>query len=154
LNRQVALTVLFAKNRKVISNFVLIQPSLVDSVPILSDLAAHVGGRVQSREEVGIARRIEFMMRSKSDPSGAGMSNMIRGDPPELMRLLWSLKGSNSRTDAEVDGVLAALRAWAGTDLSRCSDLALRLEMILPLKYGTEYAQAKIATLRGELEKN
>ena len=153
LNKQVALTVLFARNRKVVSNFVLIQPSLVDSVPILGDLAVHVGGRVQTREEVGIARRIEFMMRSRSDPSGAGMSNMIRGDPPELMRLLWSLKSINSRTDAEVDAVLAALRSWVGTDRSRGSDLALRLEMILPLKYGTDYAQSKIAALRSELDK-
>ena len=153
LNKQAALTVLFAKNRKVVSNFVLIQPSLVDSVPILGELAAHVGGRVQTREEVGIARRIEFMMRSKTDPSGAGMSSMIRGDPPELMRLLWSLKSNISRTDAEVDAVLAALRAWAGTDPAKGSDLALRLEMILPLKYGTDYAQTKIAALRADLDK-
>jgi hypothetical protein len=153
LNREVAMTILFARNRRVVWNFVLTQPSILDSVPILTELAAHVGGRVRTRDELEIARRIEFMMRTKSDPSGTGMSSMIRGDPPELMRLLWSLKSDNSRTDAEVDRVLAALRRWAGTDPSRCSDLALRLGMILPLKYGTEYAQTQIAALQAELDK-
>lgn len=153
LNREVAMTILFARNRRVVWNFVLTQPSILDSVPILTELAAHVGGRVRTREELEIARRIEFMMRSKSDPSGTGMSSMIPGDPPELMRLLWSLKSDNSRTDAEVDRVLAALRRWVGTDPSRCSEPALRLGMILPLKYGTEYAQTQIAALQAELDK-
>jgi len=152
LNKQVALTVLFARNRRVVSNFVLVQPSMVDSVPILGELAAHLGGRVQTRDEVGIARRIEFMMRSRSDPSGEGASSMIRGDPPELMRLLWSLKSQNSRTDASVDRVIGELRRWAATDPSRRAVLALRLGMIRPLRYGTDYAQAQMAALEQELQ--
>ena len=53
LNKEAGVTVLVAKNRKVVSNITLIQPGLVDSPKIMDEVAKLVGGHVPSPEELG-----------------------------------------------------------------------------------------------------
>jgi hypothetical protein len=153
LNRQVAVTVLFARNRKVLMNTVLIQPGMTDSIPVLTEVARHVGGRVFNRDELATARRIEFMMRSRSAPGVPAMRSMMDGEPSELASLLWGLKREAAPTGPAVDRAVNALRQWAGDDAQRRAALALRLDIIYPLGYGTPHAQAEIAQLRAELRK-
>jgi hypothetical protein len=65
LNRNVTLTVLVSKDRKVTANFALVQPSVQADVPkILQAVVAIVGGEVPSLRELGMARGMAAEQRA------------------------------------------------------------------------------------------
>jgi hypothetical protein len=151
LNKEVAVTAIVAKDRKVSANFAIVQPGTVDAPKVMAAVAQHVGGRVLTAEEIQAerarARPAAGMAQEKTMGNPAG-----EGDPPELANLLRSLiRLQNTRDD--VDQASRQLRAWAGTDEKRRALLAQKLTTIIPLQYGTEYARAQMAVLREEMQK-
>ena len=49
LNKQAAVTVIVAKDRKVVANLTLVQPGLTDSPKIIAEVAKLVGGHIPTR---------------------------------------------------------------------------------------------------------
>ena len=52
LNRQVGITAIIAKDRRVVANITLVQPGLVDAPRIIAEVAKLVGGHVPTGEEL------------------------------------------------------------------------------------------------------
>ena len=151
LNKEVAVTALVAKDKKVTANFAIVQPGMVDAPRIMAAVAQHVGGRVLTAEELQAerarARPAGEMARDKTMGNTAAAA-----DPPELADLLRGLIRLQNTPD-DVDQAARRLRAWAGTDPTRRSLLAQKMTTILPLQYGTEYARSQMAVLRDEMQK-
>ena len=147
LNREVAVTALVAKERKVTANFAIIQPGTVDAPRVMTAAARHVGGRVPTAEEIqaeltkGSGRAVVTMSGGTAEP-----------DPPEMVTMLSSLI-QLSNTNERVDQVVGELRTWAGSDAKRRAAIAQKMTVIIPLKYGTEYAQTQMAVLQSEMSK-
>jgi len=146
LNKQVAITALAANRRRVTANLALVQPGMVDSPKLLTEVARHAGGRVKSVKD------LEDEM-AKQRPMMAGMAKPEQQpDPPEMVTLLRALI-QKTNTNERVDAVVKDLRAWAGDILERKMQLAAKLGVIIPLKYGTDYAQSQMPVLKAEIEK-
>ena len=151
LNKEVAVTAIVAKDRKVTANFAIVQPGMVDAPKIMAAVAQHVGGRVPTAEELQAER-------ARMKPAGEMARNQSMGnqaaapDPPELADLLRGLIRLQNTQD-DVDQASRRLRAWAGTDPTRRALLAQKLITIIPLQYGTEYARSQMAVLREEMQK-
>ena len=147
LNREVAVTALVAKERKVTANFAIIQPGTVDAPRVMTAVARHVGGRVPTAEEIqaeltkGSGRAVVTMSGGTAEP-----------DPPEMVTMLRSLI-QLSNTNERVDQVVGELRTWAGSDAKRRAAIAQKMTVIIPLKYGTEYAQTQMVALQTEMGK-
>jgi hypothetical protein len=147
LNREVAVTALVAKERKVTANFAIIQPGTVDAPRVMTAVARHVGGRVPTAEEIqaeltkGSGRAVVTMSGGTAEP-----------DPPEMVSMLRSLI-QLSNTNERVDQVVGEIRTWAGSDAKRRAAIAQKMTVIIPLKYGTEYAQTQMAVLQTEMSK-
>jgi hypothetical protein len=149
LNREVAVTALVAKERKVTANFAIIQPGTVDAPRVMTAVASHVGGRVPTAEEI----QAELVATSgRATVEVRAMSGKAEPDPPELANMLRSLI-QRSNTPERVDQVVGELRTWAGSDTKRRSAIAQKMTVIIPLKYGTEYAQTQMAVLQTEMGK-
>ena len=56
LNKEVAVTAMVAKDKKVTANFAIVQPGMVDAPKIMAAVAQHVGGRVLTAEELQAER--------------------------------------------------------------------------------------------------
>ena len=77
LNKSVAMTVLVGKGREVTNNHAIVQAGVVDAPKILNDVAAHVGGKVQTADEMmaeiyarqarGRMERQQEAMKTQSD---------------------------------------------------------------------------------------
>ena len=80
LNKEAGVTVLVAKDRKVVSNITLIQPGLVDSPKIMNEVAKLVGGQVPSPEELG---RLGPRYRMTSPGGMGGMQSSSSSGTPK-----------------------------------------------------------------------
>jgi hypothetical protein len=68
LNRNVTLTILVSKDRKVTANFALVQPSVQADVPkVLQEVVAIVGGEVPSLRDLGGGRATQRMARGGAE---------------------------------------------------------------------------------------
>jgi hypothetical protein len=146
LNREVAVTALVAKERVVTANFAIIQPGTVEAPRVMTAAARHVGGHVPTAEE------IQAELTAKSGRAVVTMSGNAEPDPPEMVTMLRSLI-QLSNTNERVDQVVGELRSWAGSDAKRRSAIAQKMTVIIPLKYGTEYARTQMAVLQSEMSK-
>ena len=72
LNKGVAVTTLVAKDRKVTANHTFVQAGIVDAPKILTDVAAHVGGKVPTADEM--MAQLPGRRRMQGKPSGGRMS--------------------------------------------------------------------------------
>jgi hypothetical protein len=146
LNKEVAATVLVADHRKVTANFAIVQPRMVDAPKIQAELAKLVGGHVTTMAELGAQRAAQGkgMMPMNQDSSPAG--------PPELATMLRSLI-QRSNSNGQVDLAVEDLRKWANSDPEHRALLVKKLAIIIPLKYGTSYAQLQMQTLKDALDK-
>ncbi|MBI1789446.1 MAG: hypothetical protein HYR60_18070 [Acidobacteria bacterium] len=150
LNKQVAVTALVAREGKVTANFAIIQPGMVDAPRILGEAAKHVGGKVMTVAELEAERDRQ---RTEGERMRTGMAKpAAEPDPPELVSLLRSLI-QRTNTPEQVDQVVGQIREWTSADAKRRTVVAKKMEVILPLKYGTEYAQSRMAVLKAEMEK-
>jgi len=140
LNKNVATTILVGKGGKVTANFAIVQPGMVDAPKVLAEAGKLVGGHVPTLVELE-AERAGQARRGGMQPQ----------DPPELQSMLRSLI-QKTNSSQQVDNVIASLRAWAADDRRR-SLLLNKLNLIIPLRYGTEYAQTRMQTLKAEVEK-
>jgi len=140
LNKQVAVTALVADGGKVTANFAIIQPGMVDAPRILGEVVKHSGGKAPTLVELQAERE-------KMTASGS-----MQQDPPELVSLLRSLI-QRSNTEGQVDEAVKGIREWVGTDSKRRAIVAKKMETIIPLKYGTEYAQSRMVVVKVEMER-
>jgi hypothetical protein len=160
LNREAAVTILVAKDRTVTDNFAIVQAGTVDAPRVMAAVARHVGGHVPTLEEIQ-AERARMSARPGASRAG-GMTQPDSGgqsggktqepDPPEMVALLRSLI-QPSNTPERVDDVVKELEGWAGSDAKRRDILARKLGVIIPLKYGTEYARTKMVELQTSMSK-
>ena len=150
LNREVAVTVLVAKDRSVTDNLAIVQPGTVDAPRVIAAAARHVGGHVPTAEEIQ-AERTRMAPRNPS-PSMATGGMAAEPDPPELASLLRSLIQPSNTREA-VDEAVRQLRAWAGSDPKRRAQLGQKMGVIIPLRYGTEFARSRMAELQAEMAK-
>ncbi len=150
LNKQVAITAIAANQRRVTANVALVQPGMVDSPKLLAEVAKHAGGRVKSVKDLEeeMAKQRSMMAR----PMGQEGKPAPPPDPPEMVNLLRALI-QRTNSGERVDQVVKELREWAGDDATKKSQLAAKLGVIIPLKYGTDYAQSQMPVLKTALEK-
>jgi hypothetical protein len=146
LNKSVAVTALVANQGNVTANFAIVQPGMVDSPRILNEAAKHVGGKVMTLAE------LEAEREKSRGAVGAMRTTAAEPDPPEMVTLLRQLI-QKTNDQARVDETVKSLRQWAGTDPKRRSQLSNKLGVIIPLQYGTGYAQSQMPLLKAELEK-
>ena len=136
LNKQVAITAIAGRDRKVTANYAIVQPGMVDAPKLLADVAKLVGGKVPTLEELQTGRMRPIEMQP--------------ADPPELVTLLRALI-QKTNTGAQVDQAVSGIREWAGSHASRRAMVAKKMETLIPLKYGTDYAQSRMAALKAEM---
>jgi hypothetical protein len=157
LNREAAVTILVAKDRVVTDNFAIVQAGTVDAPRVMAAAARHVGGHVPTLEEIQ-AERTRVSARPGTAPGGMASNEAGAGgkmqepDPPEMVTLLRSLI-QLTNTPERVDDVVKQLEAWAGSDAKRREMLARKMGIIIPLKYGTEYARTRMAELQTAMSK-
>src|SRR5262245_60206627 len=73
LNKQAGVTVIVAKDRKVVANVTLVQPGLIDSPRIIAEVAKLVGGHIPTAEELnrGPGARMAPSSTPDQDADGA-----------------------------------------------------------------------------------
>ena len=50
-----------------------------------------------------------------------------------------------------MDRIVGQIREWSGKDPKNRAIVAKKMDVIIPLKYGTDYAQSQMAVLRNEM---
>jgi hypothetical protein len=79
LNRNVTLTILVSKDRKVTANFALVQPSVQADVPkVLKEVVAIVGGEVPSIQELGGGRAMQRPMARGGAEGELDLRSLLR----------------------------------------------------------------------------
>jgi hypothetical protein len=148
LNKQVAVTALVADSGKVTANFAISQPGMVDAPGIIGEVARLAGGRPPTLAELQAER--------EKSMAAANMQRMqsqaVEPDPPELISLLRRLIRRDNTQD-QVNDAVERLKQWAGTDMKRRGLVAKKMEIIIPLRYGTEYAQSQMPLLKVAMER-
>lgn len=134
LNRNVTLTILVAKDNKVIANFALVQPSLqVDMPKVLEGVVKAAGGKLPKLEELD---GMPAMARGEAKPNGS--------EPPNLRPLIAPLIKLGA-TDQAVDQAAAAIEKQAAEDPATRKEVARIANTIINAgkleNYGTPHAQ-------------
>jgi hypothetical protein len=153
LNKAVAITALVGSHGKVTANYAIVQSSSTDSPRIIEAVSKLVGGHVPTVAELELERTRQGRggMQARGGMQG-GASTAAQPDPPELQDMLRGLI-QKSNSNHQVDQRIADLRNWAGAAPRQKALLINKLNIVIPLKYGTDYAQAQMQALRAELEK-
>ncbi|MCP4171262.1 MAG: hypothetical protein GY758_10880 [Fuerstiella sp.] len=136
LNRNVALTVLLAKEGKVTANFALVQPSVQSDGPKILKAIVDVtgGGKVPTIAELG-GGRYSGQARMKAD------SKKSDAELVSLMRAVIAPQAS----EADVTKAIAAVEEYVSKNRAAHRDLAKRANMVVNSgklsTYGTRTAQ-------------
>jgi hypothetical protein len=145
LNKNVAVTALFARNRKVVHNRAIIQPGAKEAQQIIAELVKAVGGRVPS--DLWLAR----------GPSGtqAVTQEMLEGalapDPPQLAEAFARMTPPQA-VGPGVQHTLAEIRQWAGENQERRKYLRERIPTVISV-CESEEARGLLLKLREDLAK-
>lgn len=138
LNRKMTLTILVAKDNKVVANFPIVQPNETDAPKVLAAMAKTVGQQPPSLKELlgdsGTAAR----------PAAAKPNA-----DPELQRLMRRMI-NKSNDEAAVGDIAREMVKWAGEDAKRKAQLKEYCKLIVKLGYGTPAAQKALQRLAGE----
>ena len=118
LNKQAAVTVIVAKDRKVVANVTLVQPGLTDSPRIIAEVAKLVGGHIPTAEELnrGPGSR---MAPSPTPDQGAARPALARlrhagsADAGQGRMLLGRVPWGRSRKE-RIQALAPGLRSRAG----------------------------------------
>jgi hypothetical protein len=99
LNRNVALTILVAKNNKVTANFALVQPSVQADVPqVLKAVVKQIGGKVPTLAQLGVKRyrrKAGKKNEEQQDPNLRGLISPIiqkTATPEEVEKAVFNLE--------------------------------------------------------------
>jgi hypothetical protein len=122
LNDRVAITVLIAKEGKVVSNFALVDPNGNDAPPVKAAVAKALGKEAPKEDAQG---KTELQ--------------------PLLRRLL-----AQDIDEAGVSRVIAAIKKWAGDDADRRQQLQRAAQRVLGQNLGNETAQRALKKLTEE----
>ncbi|MGE3808680.1 MAG: hypothetical protein AB7K24_28780 [Gemmataceae bacterium] len=132
LNRKVTLTILVAKDNKVVANHAIVQPNETDAPKILNDIAKMLGKPEPTKEELqalgGPGRRPP--VANVAEPEGA-------------QAIKESMRAFLKETDKEkIEKTFQRMGAWAGQDRKRAAWLNGYLALLFEKqKYGTKEVQ-------------
>lgn len=140
LNRKVALTIVVAKDNKVVANFAIVQPNETDAPKVLAQMAKLMGKEAPTleelRTELGVGMRRDTV-RPVAQANPRPAENRPSGDPAEPMR----------RLEEEV----ARLRNLDQEHHARAIARIVELEKLAAgLTDALNEARAKIAKLEGK----
>ena len=128
LNDKVQITVLVAKDNKVLANFALTDPNANDSRKVIEAVAKVLG------KEPPKAQPEE---KKKARPDGKS---------PELQKLVRAIIQKDN-SDEDVKRIANMMIEWAGKDEKRQAELREYARTIVRAGYGNEYAQAAMKKL-------
>jgi hypothetical protein len=131
LNDKVQITVLVAKDNKVVANFALTDPNAKDSTKVIAAVAKLLG-KAPPKDEPGRDEK-------KKRPAAGAKS-------PELQKLMRSMINKDNDEDA-VKRIASEMKKWAGTDEKKLTELREFARLVSGLGYGTEAAQAALKKL-------
>lgn len=138
LNRKVTLTILVAKDNKVVANFAIVQPNETDAPKVLAAMAKTVGQQPPSLKEL------------LGDTGTA--ARPVVGKPnadPELQRLMRRMI-NKANDEAAVADIARDMVKWAGDDAKKKAQMKEYCKMIVKLGYGTPAARKALQRLAGD----
>lgn len=128
LNDKVQITVLVAKDNKVVANFALTDPNANDSAKVIAAVAK-VLGKAPPKDLPEEKKKVR--------PDGKS---------PELQKLVRQMIQKDN-TDDTCKRIAADMRQWAGKDEKKQAELREYAQLIVRLGYGNEHAQAAFKKL-------
>ncbi|MEM8734732.1 MAG: hypothetical protein AAGG44_10945, partial [Planctomycetota bacterium] len=155
LNRDVRMTILVAKDQKILGNFALIQPSVqADGPKIIQAIADAVGEEPPTLESL-LQKGRRRMQRGDSAQTDRAMRPAQSAKLTTLLR-----KMLQAKKDEDIESVAAEIESLIEKDKAARSDLARRANTIVTSgrveRYGTaktqEYIQAWAKKLKAESE--
>jgi hypothetical protein len=133
LNDKVAITVLVAKDNKVVANFALTDPNGNDSRKVILAIAKVLGKDPPKEEKKEEKKREEKKGKFS----------------PELQKLMRQMINKDNSAD-QVKSIAEDMKKWAGDDEKRMAELRAYAKFVVDLNYGTDDARAALKTLAKE----
>jgi len=130
LNDKVQITVLVAKDNKVVANFALSDPNAKDATKVIAAVAKVLGKEAPKEEP---------KKDEKKRPAAGAKS-------PELQMLMRKMINKDN-DEAAVKAVAEEMKKWAGNDEKKLAELREYAQLVAGLRYGTEAAQAALKKL-------
>ncbi|OAI54720.1 hypothetical protein AYO44_14330 [Planctomycetaceae bacterium SCGC AG-212-F19] len=139
LNRKMTVTILIAKENKVLANFAIVQPNETDAPKVLAAVARMLDKPAPSAEEI----------RAATAGSQRGAANDKDTPDPELGKLMRRLIQKDA-SEETVKEVAMAMRKWAGDDAQKKTQLTAYCKKVLELGYGNDLAKRALKRLAGD----
>ncbi len=130
LNDKVTLTVLVAKDNKVVGNFALVDPNGKDARKVIEAMAKVLGKDPPKEEK-----------EEKKERKGKGDAKS-----PKLQKLMRQLIQKDNSAE-KVKMVIDDMNKWAGDDEKKIAELREYAGLVAGLGYGTEAAQSELKKL-------
>jgi len=143
LNKQVAVTAIFAKDRRVLYNRAIVQPGASEAQKIIAELVKLVGGQVPS--DLWLARgpsRTGFLTQDVLDQT-------LAKDPPQLADIFARMTPPHANGIA-AQRTAAEIKSWAGANPERRKYLLERIPAVITICESDE-ARNLLAKLKEEL---
>ena len=148
LNRNVLMTVLVAKDGKVVSNFALKAPNNTDAPKILKALAKSIGQPVPSYDKIRAELKAERKRRREKRLRENAVFKLAPND--DLGRLMVSMLYRERINEESVARVVKQLKEWAGKDDKKKATLAKYCKAVLKGKHAkNRYAREVLQKLSG-----
>ena len=128
LNDKVQITVLLAKDNKVVANFALTDPNAKDAPKVIAAVAKLLGKEPPKEQP-------EEKKKARPD-----------GKSPELQKLIRAIIQKDN-TEADVKRIVADMKTWAGKDEKKLAELREYAQLIVRAGYGNEHAQTALKKL-------
>lgn len=142
LNRTVTMTVILARDNKVVANFAVEDPNTRDAPKMLAAIAKLMGKPAPSyekiRQELRVARERRREMRRRENPIVKLAPDLALG------KLMLQMIHTEIRTEAHFKRVAAQMRKWAGDDDKKKAALAKYATAILEKDFEITGAARKI----------
>jgi hypothetical protein len=145
LNRKVELTVLVAKDNKVVGNFALVQPSVTDTPKIAQVIAATVDAKAPGLKELeafATPGRAATTKPAKPDPNEKPRPGK-RPEDPQLVELLRGVIRPQNEPD-DVKKATEAVEKYVADDKAKMLELGEAAKFIESLGYGTDPAKKQL----------
>jgi hypothetical protein len=139
LNRKMTVTILLAKDDKVVANFAIVQPNETDAPKVLAAVARLLDKPAPSAEEI----------RAATAGPQRPAANAKDAPDPELAQLMRRLIQKDA-SEETVKEVAAAMRKWAGDDAEKKAQLTAYCKKVLELGYGNDLAKRALKRLAGD----
>jgi hypothetical protein len=124
LNDKVQITVLVAKENKVVANFALADPNGKDSAKVIAAIAKVLGKDPPKEEE-----------------------KKIRGEKSSELQMLMRKMINKDNDETTCKKIADEMKKWAGADEKKIAELRDYARLVVRLQYGTEHAQAALKKL-------